>query len=165
MKKRWVTATAVASLVLTAAANAAKPVKVDFEPFFYSGYEIADCGSFKVMWDGWIDTTSWTFFNNQGEVVRTSSWVRFSDTVFYNSNDPSYYLTGGPSEIEIDRFNGNYWIVEGIPVNVTVPGYGVIWHWPGRMIRDLTTGEIVFQAGPPTKNMSDVSALCAALSP
>ena len=160
--------TLLAILGFSSAAFGIPPEKVKNDPFRFTGFVIGECPGFSILWDGTIESSFITFFDKHGAATRQHIHTAFTDTVFYNSTDPSYFVAGTPVNIENDRidFVNMLLTFSGIPVNVTVPGYGVIWHWPGRTVVDLMTGETVFSstAGTARYNRDDVSALCAYLA-
>jgi hypothetical protein len=133
----------------------------------YEGFAIGECPGFTILWDGTIEGTDTVFFDKNGVQVRVSSHTRFTDTLFYNSADPSYSVAGIPVNIENDKYDLVNMLLQisGMPVNITVPGYGVIWHWPGKLVRNLSTGEVIFTAADSANhNQEDLSAICAYLA-
>ena len=52
----------------------------------------------------------------------------------------------------------------GLYYSTTVPGVGLVFHDVGRLVRDLDTGEVLFEAGPhDVLHEGDVALFCAAL--
>jgi hypothetical protein len=152
---------------LATVAMAVPPERFEFDPFRFTGFAIAECPGFSVLWDGTIATSGMVFFDRDGLPKRVFSRTTFTDTVFYNSVDPSYFVAGGPVEFQNEHdYAPDDPVLKftGVPVNITVPGYGVIWHWPGHIVRDLSTGEFLFEATSPHHGREDVSALCEFLA-
>ena len=87
----------------------------------------------------------------------------------YNADQPAIFVSGGPAEIENLRFDLTNspptLAITGVSFKVTLPGESVIFHEAGRLILNLETEEILFQAGPKDVEDGDVAALCAALTP
>jgi hypothetical protein len=161
----------IASLVVLGFSSAAfgiPPEKINRDPFRFTGFAMAECPGFTVMWDGTIENTIINFFDKNGVMTRRHIHTAFTDSVFYNSSDPSYFVAGTPVNIQNDQldFVNMIRMVSGLPVNITVPGYGVIWHWPGHVIINMLTGEVVFRstADSARYNHDDLSALCAYLA-
>jgi hypothetical protein len=72
-------------------------------------------------------------------------------------------VTGGPAEAENARFVGGYLYLSGPSWKIRVPGYGLIFAETGRGVKDLQTGEFVFNSGHNQFLEQDLAALCAYL--
>jgi hypothetical protein len=143
------------ALISISVASADQPVFAG--PFtFSSTVLVADCGAFLVL-DHFTGVVRFQLlFDKDGAPVRF--FLDFSGTdTFTNS------VTGkGFTEkfhyrqiVDIDTSTN-----VGVAVNLTIPGEGAVLQDVGRIIFDLATGEVLFEAG---KFEYDISALCAAL--
>ena len=144
---------------------AAPPYKQYFGPFQYVGFVIGDCGSFEI----WNDVSEEGFvtwhFDQEGNVTHVNAHFMYTDSIYYNSEHPEIFLVGGPVEIPNNHNSGDSKVIAGLGIKITVPGYGVIYHEAGRLILDINTFEVLFQAGPKDFLEGNVTALCLALRP
>ena len=152
----------------TSTALAAPPFKNYFS-FDFTGFIVGDCGSFSVLNDAVGEGFYIEHFDKEGNTTHVNQHIKYSQSIYYNSESPNKVLFGGPGELENDRFDftGDQAViaVSGVQFKVTVPGHGVIFHEVGRTIFDFFTGEILWQAGPNDFTEENVAALCAALTP
>lgn len=76
-----------------------------------------------------------TFFDNQGNPVRTQIHVVGTDN-FYNPMNPDVVLSGHfVHNVLIDERTGE-WTDFGVPFHITVPGYGTVLVEAGRWFPD-----------------------------
>ena len=143
---------------------AANPTKETFL-FPDSLFPIGSCNGFDIVNISDLEIIVTTFFNNNGDFVRQKVMFKVRNSIYFNSEDPSIYLDGGPGEVEIDQFNAttNTLSITGAPFKVTVPGQGVIFLDAGRTFIDFNTGEVTY-SGPSDFEEGNVDALCDALT-
>ncbi len=162
-------ASVIAALVIGAASTAwaAKPIK---ESFAGQGtFEVGNCDGFMILNDFIFEGFSITYFDKDGNATHVKVHTKFSESIYYNSVENSFWLDGGPGEIVNDRFDVTCFDFtgdlqsSGLAFKITVPGQGVIFHEAGRLIFD--NGVISFQAGPKDFREVELAALCAALTP
>jgi len=159
---------AIAAMMCGVAAWADKPEQYPIEPTQITGEFLADCGDFLVLTDYRLEGFGRNYFNEDGSPNRI--FLRFDavDSIYYNSEDPSYWVAGSGEHAQ-------FWIhfKDGEPINqvatgpsykVTVPGYGAVFMAVGRVHFDYTTGEVTFQAGQ-ADILGNFDAICAALRP
>ncbi len=159
-------ASVIAALVIGAASTAwaAKPIKESFGPGAAT-FEVGNCGDFMILNDFIFEGFFITYFDKDGNATHVKVHTKFSESIYYNSNNDSFWLDGGPGEVVNDRFDftGDPVQSSGLAFKITVPGQGVIFHEAGRIIFD--NGDILFQAGPKDFTEENLAALCAALTP
>ena len=135
-----------------------------------AGLLVYDCGEFNILTDFSGQGHSILFFDKEGNLARQDDHINYSIVEFYNSEDGSkrVYGTG-----VVEFYKWNYvgepptLALAGQSFHVNVPGYGVILIRVGRFVLDLTTFEVVFEAGPVTieEFLTDSKdAFCAFLS-
>jgi len=162
-------ALSVLAMMSSVAAWGDKPEQVPFGPFFNTQEEVTDCGDFRVLTDYTVIGHNRLYLNKDGSLDRIFTNVDFVDAIYYNSNDPSYWLPGtaehaqqwlhfDDDETLIDM------IVTGSPTRVILPGYGSVFMGVGRIKFDLVTGEVTF-TGRLDQLTGNNDALCAALRP
>lgn len=162
------------ALVLAAGAGtpaskawAVPPNKVDFA-FDVVGFLVGDCGTFQVWTDFFGEGFFIERFDQDGTVTKVNQHINYSQSIYYNSENPAIAIEGGPGEVENDQFDFTgdtpTVAVTGVVFKVTLPGHGVIFHEAGRAVFDFATGEALFQAGPHDFQEQEVAALCAALA-
>jgi hypothetical protein len=167
---------AIAAMTCSVSAWADKPEQVPpQDDLIYTGVPFHDCGDFWILNDFNGSVYQRIYFNNDGSINRMFWRVYWRDSVYYNSDDPSYWLPA-ISEHQLQWL----YFKDGVPVlyspngpqvHVNVPGYGPVGLWTGTWEYDLTLGEFVFVANPHTassfngNNAEDLDAFCAALRP
>ena len=165
--KRVAVALTVCCVVFLVATTlqAAKPIKEYFAGEFL-GFFIGDCGTFNVLSDGSFDGHYKLWLDEDGNFIRAQQRYNY-DGVYYADTNPDEYIRGGPGEGENDHidFIDETVAVSGTWIKVRIPGYGVIFHEGGRLVIDLVTGEVLFQAGPSDFRDENLAAICAALTP
>ena len=152
----------------TSTVLAVPPYKESFN-FDYTGFIIGDCGSFLILNDAVAEGFYIEHFDTAGNTTHVNQHIKYSQSIYYNSENTAVSLYGGPAELENDRFDftGDQAVlaVSGVLFKITVPGHGVIFHEAGRTIFDYLTGDLLWQAGPNDFTEENVAALCAALTP
>jgi hypothetical protein len=160
---------AIAAMTCSVAAWADKPEQY---PIAYqvTGFLVADCGDFLVLQDYGVEGYERHYFNKDGSLNRIFSNLDFPDGIYYNANDPSYWLAGTAehtqSWLHFDE-NGdpiNY-VESGPAFRIIVPGYGAVFIGTGHAIYDANAGQWTFLAGPRDFLRGNFDALCAALRP
>ena len=134
------------------------------------GFPIGDCGTFELWNDFVVEGHVIAHFDEEGNVAFINVHHAFSESIYYNAEDPAMFLVGGvPGEgdnLRIDvTSDPPTQAVAGLTFTVILPGHGVIFHEAGRLITDLESEsfEITFQAGPKDFIEQDIAALCAAV--
>ncbi len=116
------------------------------------------CPGIEVWDDEFVTYTLKTFFDNKGNPIRVQIHATGTDN-FYNPMNPGVVLSG--------HFVHNFWqdlrtgelIENGVPVHITVPGYGTVLVEAGRWFAD---GRIVGKHS--FSDASDMTQFCALLT-
>jgi hypothetical protein len=146
-------------------ADAAPPVQDRFSVFVEQQY-MGSCGDFAVLTDYWFDVDYKAFYDNAGTLIRELVVGRVDGfSRYYNASDPTHVVEGGPNEVQISRYEspGSIGTVMGPAFRVNLPGQGVIFLMAGRLVIDLNTGDVLFEAGPQDWLEGNLDKLCAAL--
>lgn len=152
----------LSTLASTAQAALAAPPQI--ETFHLEGsYEVGICPSGVTLLGTYTeDVRLITFFNEAGDPVSIQVHVQYVAVVTNTET----------SQTVRDHAHGTVFIdpIEGTRVNVglfystTVPGLGVVFHDVGKLVRDIETGDILFEAGPhDVLHGDEVALFCAAL--
>lgn len=169
MRKLIVGLLAMSALSVASVALAVPPGRQTVGPTTVVGQPIGNCGDFIILADYTV-VVDWTvFFDNEGVPIRATrkAFVVNGTSLVYNSEDPSYWLAGGPGERELvtfDLVNGTETIT-GPSWKVTVPGYGNVFLNTGRIVFQLDPFAVLFYAGQVDYYAQDVEALCHVLRP
>jgi len=170
--KRIIAAFAIAGMVCGSAAWADKPVQYPGWTDIVTGAPLADCGDFWILVDfrGEVKYER-HYFNNDGSINRIFWPVWWHDSIYYNSNDPSYWVAGTAEHQQ-------QWLYfkDGVPVayspngpmiHVNIPGYGPVALVTGTWEFDLTLGRVTFMSNPHNwvLETGEFDAFCAALRP
>ncbi len=131
---------------------------------------IADCGTFQV-WDDYVQNVRGIDrYDRDGDIVQSVIHYWGVDRLYSPETGKSFSSRFAQGST-IDWVKGIHWTefqavqaVHGIIYRINVPGAGVVFHDVGRIDYHLTTGEILFQAGPHQFFEGDFTGLCAALS-
>ena len=164
--RKWFLALALIAvpLALSATALAAPPttevtvvvdsVTVDEDICADFGFDVTfvENGTFKTR----------TYYDSEGNEVKTiltNSSVRFTSTASANgktllTNYPLVFITRGDGDIRVGLRNAYH-----------VPGAGVVLLDAGRLILDIDTGEVVFEAGQHELLNGSVDAFCGYFAP
>ena len=167
--KRTALVCGIAAILCGAAAWADRPEQIPFEPIQVTGELLTDCGDFLVLVDYRLEGFERRYLNSDGSLNKILFEYRFPDSIYYNSNDPSYWLPGiGERNRQWWRFKDGVPTVAlgtGAPIRVVAPGFGRVLFQLGVWKYDFTVGDFVFEAGPRDLGDGDIDAFCAALRP
>jgi hypothetical protein len=168
MKTRMVALGALA-MMCGVTAWAGKPETYPYGPRQVIGEEVANCGDFLVLTDYSIEGFARFYLNKDGSFRLLLNLVA-PESIYYNSEDPSYWLPGTAENIsQWYYFNANdeaiYWVTTGAPFRVILPGYGPVFMNVGRVKLDIATQEFTFIAGQFDNLNGNLDAICAALRP
>ena len=170
MKTKIIALSALAMLC-GAAAWAGKPEQFPFGPFPVTGEEVTDCGDFHVLMDYTFAGVNRFYFNPDGSLNRLLITAVVPESIYYNSNEPSYRRLPGTAEHlqQWYHFDEDETLIDmvatGAPSRVILPGYGPVFMGVGRVKFDFVTGEIEFMAGQFDQFTGNNDAICAALRP
>ncbi len=142
------------------------------EPFKYplsvTEQVVGNCGTFDILTDWVAMVVGNVIYDKDGEAVQKIELFRvIGQSIYYNSENPDLFLTGGPGESGLGRYdlqNGILYI-GGINFKVRVPGYGPVYYETGHAVMDLETGEVLFNSGHNQALGQDLEALCKFLTP
>jgi len=169
MKKLIIALFGIAALTIMSAANAVPPTRWTVGPLNLVGIPIGDCGDFVILTDYTVHSDFTLFYDQTGTPIQLTRkvFVENGTSIYYNSNAPSYWLAGGPGERELNQIDATTGIVAttGASYKVMLPGYGHIFINAGRIVLNLITREIYFEAGQQQWYDGDFEALCSALRP
>ena len=169
MRKLIISMCTVALLTFMSAANAGRPTKLALGPLQFDGQLVGSCGDFDILTDYSVHAILMFYYDAAGNEVRITRklFVDNGNAIYYNSEEPSYWLPGDNGAREVDTLN----VVNGTVTStattfkITLRGHGVIFINAGRIVYNADTGEVLFQAGPLDYFNADFDALCAALRP
>lgn len=169
MRKLIVTLLSMAALMAVSVANAVPPAKWTVGPTIVAGQYVGNCGDFAILVD-YTAHSDWTvFFNSEGVPIRAQrkAFAENGTAVYYNSEDPSYWIGGGPGERELSTWDllNNTETITAASWKVTVPGYGNVFMNAGRIVFHYDPFEVLFYAGQVDFYAGDVEALCNVLRP
>ena len=164
MKTLAMALSALAMIGITATVNATPPVQERVSGYVEGQY-IGSCGDFVVLSDYYYDVNYKLFLDRAGKPVRELQVLRTDGTSkYYNSEDPTRFVEGAPSEVQVARVvDANIFTVMGPAFRINLPGQGVIFLMAGRLVLDLSTGEVLFEAGPQDWLEGNLDELCTAL--
>ncbi len=157
-------------LLGSVAANAIPPESEVFGPFPVTGVIATSCGSYDVINDFTISVVATSYFDKSGNVVRIREFTDFSESVYYNSvlglSGPVLVGQEEKAQARINFIkNENLLIVNEHGFMVKPPGGGVIFLTAGRILIDLTTGEVISAKGRLDTFKEDAqNRLCTALA-
>ena len=123
---------------------------------------IGDCGDFQVLDDFVLNFRAKLFFDENGELVRGVEQIDGTDT-FINSATGKEFTSRFQNTEHIDLTDEPVRAVTGVQGLLTVPGSGAVLLDVGRIVTNLETDEVTFQAGPLQFFDGDVVGLCNAL--
>ena len=148
-------------LIFPLTASAAKPVSGG-DSFFFEADPLIFCGDFWILDDTLMDYSWREFYDKDGEFVRAAERCSFDDDLYHGGYPDGIHLLGNAQA-------NHQWYVQdgeirhkitGLPIGITVPGYGTLFFDAGQFI--LVDEELVFVAG---KNQDwiqqDFDAICA----
>jgi len=131
-----------ASMLTPAAASATAPTTIQFTD---QGSGTIDCGTFSDNFVDYFTITETTFYDEQGNMTRVV------DQVVHTSDDVNS-VTGftlhehGHATLTFYPATGEF-IVDGLALVMTRPGYGIVVIEVGRIVLDAD-GNVVQIAGP-----------------
>ena len=164
--KKLISLLSFCALMWSAVLQATPPERISFGPWNYKGMFVTECsGGFDILWD----------FTYYGEYVVYYDKDGSPERIFYNQSYPGSYYNSLFPDVRVfqNKSNGDQrWIeiedgqhvVNDIRVHtvLTVPGYGIIQQDVGRVVLDLLTYEVIFEA----RDYSfDLETLCEVLTP
>lgn len=150
------------SLTLITSARAAKPemitIPVDETNVF------GECDGFAVIEhvEGTVKIS--THVDQEGNLVM--ELVRFSLRHTYSNSETGESLStpdAGIDKVTVNDDGSGTVAVIGIVGRIVVPGEGLVFAHLGRIVFDLDTGEVLFEAGPHEDFANLLPTLCAAL--
>ncbi|MDX1380707.1 MAG: hypothetical protein R3233_06285 [Xanthomonadales bacterium] len=165
--RSFLLAAALTACLVTPSTNAqSRHASFSFGPFELTGIPIADCGDFLVLTDYVEAGSVHEVYDKNGNLRRLTAQIEFYESVYYNSEDPSKIIDGGPGERQNESFHAanGLLLITGPVIRITLPGHGQIFHQGGRLVFDVNAGEIVAASGPQSFEEGDSELLCAALS-
>jgi len=115
---------------------------------FFPANPLVDCGDFWIL-DNTLIRFSWKDFSDKdGNVVRSEAKYSFDDDLYHEDYPDGIHLFGNAQAnhqwlIEDDEVTAHK--VSGLPVGITVPGYGPLFFEAGMWIG--VDDEMVFLAG------------------
>jgi hypothetical protein len=167
MRHRSVVAVVVVLLLMSSVGfgqGQGRSEKFTVGPFGTSAFVVGSCGTFDVLADWVALLTGNLVYNKSGEVKNDVEHYRvIGESLYYNSTNAAKAVTGGPAEAENARYVGGYLYLSGPSWKIRVPGYGLIFAETGHAVRDLQTGNFVFNSGHNQFLDQDLAALCAYL--
>jgi hypothetical protein len=130
--------------------------------------EIADCsefgfGDFQVRDKFEFTFTAKEFYDKNGELIMVVEQIRGTDT-FYSPETGKEFTSRFQNTEHIDA-TAQTDAVTGVIARLTVPGSGAVLLDVGRIVTNLETDEVTFQAGPHQLVEGDLAGLCEALAP
>jgi hypothetical protein len=122
-------------LLVPLTASAAKPVSGGGSEF-YPGDPLVYCGDFRIL-DDTLEDSSWrVFYDKDGNWVRAAERYSFDDDLYHEDFPDGIHLYGN-AQANHQYFykDGEFWHkVTGLPVGITVPGYGPMYFDAGQFI-------------------------------
>jgi len=168
MKKKMVALSALAMLY-GVGAWAGKPEQLPAWSSQVIGEEVANCGDFLVLSDYTVDAKGRAYLNKDGSLSRLFFDFDVPQSIYYNSEDASYWLPGTAEHIQqwfhfAEGEALTHIVTIGAAVRVILPGYGPVLMGIGRLKLDVSTGELTF-TGQFDQFNGNLDAICAALRP
>jgi len=128
---------------------------------------IVNCNGFDVRTEAPTIITEKTFFNSSGDPVTLHISGRITESIYYNSNDISIFVTQGAKGVGenfliiVDLLTGEI-VIHGGSFRLTLPGIG---HVVMLMGVAMFNGDFVFHGLDAFPEGDTAAALCEALSP
>ncbi len=132
-------------------------------PDTITGQLVGQCGNFDVLTDYVILVSGTMVYDKSGALVQTVRRLHtIGESMYYNSTTPEKSVSGGPGEVEVDRFDETEGLlyISGPIFKIRVPGYGLIFAETGHLVVDLTTGQVISNSGHNQMVDQDLAALC-----
>jgi hypothetical protein len=142
-----------------------EPIQFTYESI---GEKVCSCGGFDVLLDYVVLVRGMLIYDKDGVAVQSvETWKVLGQDTYYNSENHDLFLLGGPGEVNHNRwdYRDGLYTNSGIPFKVRVPGYGSIFYETGRMVFNISTWEVLVNAGHNEYIDADVDALCRFLTP
>ena len=133
-----------------------------------TGFVVGQCDGFQILAD-WVFQLSWVdLYDKSGQFVQEIDHYRvLGQTVYYNSEDPTKAVFGGPGESEQSQYDGATGMIYGHGAiwKIKVPGYGVIFAETGTYILQcdpytFSNCELVSNTGHNQFWDNDLAAVC-----
>lgn len=167
-----ITVAAMMAAMLAAMAGSAaaiKPVVVEPPKLIEGDIEIADCsefgfGNFQVRDKFEFTFTAKEFYDKNGELIMVVEQIGGTDT-FYSPETGKEFTSRFQNTEHIDLTAEPVKAVTGVIARLTGPGSGAVLLDVGRIVTNLETDEVTFQAGPHQLVEGDLAGLCEALAP
>jgi hypothetical protein len=162
-----ITVAAMMAAMLAAMADSAAATKPIVEEGTITPDEpvpIGDCDGFQVLDDFVLNFRTKLFFDENGELVRIVEQINGTDT-FINSATGKQFTSRFQNTEHFDFTAQPVRAVTGVQALLTVPGSGAVLLDVGRIVTNLETDEVTFQAGPHQLVEGDLAGLCEALAP
>ena len=112
------------------------------------GELIARCSGYDVRATYLVTYRATTFYDDTGTPVRIQTHY-YGTGSFFNSTDPTKALIGKSPTIDTQWLQRGTSASVGLYLKNTVPGQGLALIDVGRLVWDLDSGELLFEAGPP----------------
>jgi hypothetical protein len=129
---------------------------------------LLDCGSFDVIENAHITGIEKTFYNRDGDPVRSQLHFRYDGT-FTNSATGKSFSDRPDPQLYVYDYATDTLAVKGLIVSINVPGQGVVLLDAGNIIFDVSTSPptLIFESARHDATGADLGpdaeAFCAAL--
>lgn len=146
-------------------AAAAEPVIVEKHTTLTRNFAgLTDCQAygFTTTEDYLVYRSVTDYYDNSGTLLREVIHARFVGTATNDATGKSIPVAG-VRHIVLDFATGRF-VETGVLRHVTMPGDGIVLHESGRIVTDLQTEALLFEAGPHQLFNGDLSAFCTALA-
>ena len=169
MKLNKVFAFAVVFLLLGAIGSGAGQRRTEFFSYTFGPVEevLTACpGGFNIVNRLFIHSRVLARVDKDGIPVQDIWHNTFSDSIYYNDADLTYWLEG-TEKAQTDRvvFADNKVYISGHAFKVIVPGEGVVFQTVGQWTFNMVTGQWEDWHGPDDYFVRDYAGLCKALTP
>jgi hypothetical protein len=164
MRSKYIIVFAIVSIFVfttTSTAAAVDRPLVEVTEFTTENEVMANCGAFLIIANGAGSIRLTTYFNREGDPVRSTFQGRYKGTM--TNSVTGYSIADDPSVANIffDLVQGTQTNI-GAFFTVTVPGTGAVLIEAGRLVFD-GGGPPVFIAGPHRPPNETIRVLCHAL--
>jgi hypothetical protein len=163
--KSIIYACAMAGSLFGLAAQAVPPQSLPDITLGETGAVFGDCGDFFVLTDYEINVQVVQYFNPDRSLKREFFKFRPNYQIFYNSEEPSFWLASNsdPQQRWL-RYENDVpvWTAASNNFTVTAPGYGAVLQLHQRLTINFVTGEVSMK-GPDDFSTGNFDAFCAAL--
>jgi hypothetical protein len=137
----------------------AKPEKETFH--FSNDFVIDVCGDFplRIQEKGTVKIIE--FFDRHGNFVRDQIHINGAGTLTNQDTGKTAFFSFHYMDA-LHEVNGTLMFI-GLPMKVRLPGKGVVVLDAGRLVLDLETDEVIFEAGPHPFFYEGIALICEAL--